>query len=347
VPPGLVEVGDKVGQRIATLLGNEATRWGAIDASLVEPIDALAALVAAGGKRLRPAFCFWAFVGAGGSPDDDRVIAAGAALEMLHTFALVHDDVMDGSDTRRGEPAIHRHFMDAHAARGYVGETRRFGEGAAILIGDFAFVWSDILLGTVDAATRGVFDELRIELCVGQFLDLAVAAEGNADRVRSALVEQYKSGKYTVERPLHLGATLAGADVTTIQMLSRYGLPVGEAFQLRDDLLALFGSQAAIGKPVGDDLREGKRTPLIAVATERATGADAELLARLGAPDLTEDEITAMIDMLDRVGARRTIETRIATLVDEAIAVLSEATLIPDARDALVAMARFIAWRDS
>lgn len=347
VPPGLVEVGARVGARIATLLADESTRWGAIDSSLVEPIEALAGLVAAGGKRLRPAFCHWAFVGAGGDPTDDRVVAAGAALEMLHTFALVHDDVMDGSDTRRGGPAIHRHFMDVHGARSYVGEARRFGEGAAILIGDFAFVWSSMLLGDVDAATRAVFDELRVELCVGQFLDLAVAAEGNADRTRSALVEQYKSGKYTVERPLHLGASLAGADPATIALLSAYGRPVGEAFQLRDDLLALYGAEAAIGKPVGDDLREGKRTPLIAVATERVTGSDATLLARLGAPDLTDGEVEAMITMLDRIGARSAIEARIAALVDDATTVLVDAPLTTDAREALAAMARYIAWRDA
>ena len=176
------------------------------------PSAPCASLIAAGGKRLRPAFCHWAFVGAGGDPDDPRVVSAGAALELLHTFALVHDDVMDGSDQRRGLPSVHRAFIDRHVGLGWQGDARRSGEGAAILVGDFAFVYADLILGEIPPEARAIFDELRLELCVGQYLDLVGTASGSRDPEQATRIERYKSSKYTVERPLHLGAALAGAE---------------------------------------------------------------------------------------------------------------------------------------
>src|SRR5262249_45703621 len=156
----------------------------------------------------RPAFCYWAFVGSGGDPEDGRVIDAGAALELLHTFALVHDDVMDNSDQRRGVPSVHRRFIDAHAAAGGATDSRRSGRGAAILIGDFAFVYADMLLGDIPPAARAIYHDLRLELCVGQYLDLVGTASGSRDVEQATRIERYKSGKYTVERPLHLGTAL-------------------------------------------------------------------------------------------------------------------------------------------
>ena len=181
-PPSLAAVGDRAEARIHTLLDRGARSAGAtIDGALQSALDALRDLVGAGGKRLRPAFCHWAFVGAGGDPDDQIAIDAGAALELLHSFALVHDDIMDGSDRRRGQPAVHRAFINQHEAAGWRGQARRFGEGAAILVGDFAFVYADVLMAGVSDEARAVFDELRIELCVGQFLDLSATATGGRD----------------------------------------------------------------------------------------------------------------------------------------------------------------------
>ena len=271
-PASLAAVGDRAEARIATLLDAEQARWQPVDASLSDALDALRDLVNAGGKRLRPAFCHWAFVGAGGDPDDTVTVDAGAALELLHTFALVHDDIMDGSDRRRGEQAMHRAFADRHRQRGWRGPAARFGDGAAILVGDFAFVYADLLMTDAPRAARAVFDELRIELCVGQFLDLSATATGARDADRARTIEWYKSGKYTVERPLHVGAALAGRLDELEDPLSAFGLPLGEAFQLRDDLLGVFGTESVTGKPVGDDLREGKLTPLLAAATARADG---------------------------------------------------------------------------
>jgi geranylgeranyl diphosphate synthase type I len=344
-PASLAAVGDRAEARIRVLLDAERQRWQPVDPSLSEALDALRALVVAGGKRLRPAFCHWAFVGAGGDPDDTVAVDAGAALELLHSFALVHDDIMDGSDFRRGEPAVHRAFEARHREGGWRGPAARFGEGAAILVGDFAFVYSDLLMAGAPPAARAIFDELRIELCVGQFLDLSATAAGARDATRARTIEWYKSGKYTVERPLHVGAALAGRLDELQAPLSAFGLPLGEAFQLRDDLLGVFGAEAVTGKPVGDDLREGKLTPLLAVATTRAEGDDLRLLERVGS-DLTPDEIAAICDLLVRSGAVAEIEAAIERLVAESLAALDRVPITEEAKAALADLGRFVAWRD-
>jgi geranylgeranyl diphosphate synthase type I len=346
VPPSLAVVGGRIERRIATLLDEEVARWRAVDPALAEPIVALRDLILAGGKRLRPAFCHWAYIGAGGAHDDEIVVDAGAALEMLHTFALVHDDVMDGSRLRRGLPAIHRQFMTRHDMQQWRGEARRYGEGAAILVGDFAFVYADVLLRSAPAVARPIFDELRLELCVGQFLDLEGTASASSDPVQAGRIERYKSGKYTVERPLHLGAALAGRLDTFAAPLSAFGLPLGEAFQMRDDILGVFGDTAITGKPVGDDLREGKLTPLVAAAAGRATGLAARMLDRLGDADLDDAEIAALQEVLIDTGAVEEVERRIERLVEQALDALSATPLAPEARVALEELSSFVAWRD-
>jgi len=346
VPASLAEVGSRVERRISTLIDDEVERWRVVDPDLAEPLVALRDLVLAGGKRLRPAFCHWAYVGAGGAPDDPAVVDAGAALEMLHTFALVHDDVMDGSNLRRGQPAIHRRFMTRHDTQRWRGETRRYGEGAAILVGDFAFVYADILLRSVPPVARPIFDELRVELCVGQYLDLEGTASGSSDPVQAERIERYKSGKYTVERPLQLGAALAGRLDELAAPLSAFGLPLGEAFQLRDDILGVFGDAAITGKPVGDDLREGKLTPLVATAAARATGSASRMLGQLGRADLDEAEIAGLQAVLVDTGAVDEVERGIERLVAQALDALSVAPIAPEARLALEELGVFVAWRD-
>jgi geranylgeranyl diphosphate synthase type I len=335
-----------VEQRIAGVLEGELARWSTVDPALVEPLAALRDLVLAGGKRLRPAFCHWAFVGAGGDPADPVVTDAGAALELLHTFALVHDDIMDGSATRRGTDTIHVQFEAAHAMAGWKGEARRFGEGVAILVGDLSFVYADQLLAGAPAAAHEVFTELRLEVNVGQYLDLLGTARGRVDESTARRISRFKSGKYTVERPLHLGAALAGRLDALAAPLSGYGLPLGEAFQLRDDLLGVFGDDEVTGKPVGEDLREGKPTLLYALAAQRASAADAAVLARYGAPDLDDDDVAALQDVLLGSGAVEAVEADIDRLVGEAVEALDGADFRPEARDALVELASFVAGRD-
>jgi geranylgeranyl diphosphate synthase, type I len=346
VPPSLSRVAPRVEERVRILLDGEAVRWCLVDKGLVEVLQALSEFVLCGGKRLRPAFCHWAFVGAGGDPDDPLVVDAGAALELLHAFALVHDDIMDGSTLRRGRTTVHLAFAGRHRAAGWRGEARRFGDGVAILVGDLALVYADLLLAGAPPAALDVFNELRIELNIGQYMDVAGTAQGRSDHATARRIACYKSGKYTVERPLHLGAALAGRFDDLAGSLSAYGLPLGEAFQLRDDLMGVFGQPAITGKPVGEDLRDGKPTPLLAIAASRVAGAASELLARVGAADLSEDEVGALQDLFVEVGAREETEQLIEELVGQAIAAIEAAALSPPARSALAELAGYVGRRD-
>jgi geranylgeranyl diphosphate synthase, type I len=345
VPASLARIAETIEARVSALLDDEAARWELVDADLGDPVRFLRDLVLAGGKRLRPAFCHWAYVGAGGT-DHDLLVDVGAALELLHAFALIHDDVMDGSDRRRGRSTTHRAFGDRHHAAEWRGESRRFGEGVAILVGDVAFVYADQLLDGVDATARRVWDELRIELNVGQYLDMLGTARGDADLTTARRIATYKSGKYTVERPLHLGAAMAGRLEELGAPLSAYGLPLGEAFQLRDDLLGVFGDASAIGKPVGDDLREGKPTPLLALARDRVDPAGARVLDRVGDPGLTADDIDTIRQAIAATGAVEEVERRIAALTEESLLAIEQAPLLAEARLALTELAAYVAWRD-
>jgi len=345
-PAALEGVAADVETRIFTLLDAEIDRWSAVDPSLAEPLEELRLLVGAGGKRLRPAFCFCAYLGSGGRPGNAGVVDAAAALELVHTFALVHDDVMDGSDRRRNRDAVHRHFVNRHDDARWRGESRRFGEGMAILVGDFSFVYADMLVRGAADAVLDVFDQLRVELCVGQSLDLVTTATADTAPEAARRIAQYKSAKYTVERPLHLGAALAGRLDELAAPFSAIGLPLGEAFQLRDDVLGAFGEADVTGKPVGDDLREGKATPLVALTAARADAGDGALLERLGASDLAADEIAGLQDLFVRSGALTEVEREIERLVAQTHRALAAAPISDDARALLSQLADYVAWRD-
>jgi geranylgeranyl diphosphate synthase, type I len=341
----LSTIADRVDARVRTLMTSELARWTQVDAQLAEPIDALSALVLAGGKRLRPAFAHWAFVGVGGDPEDQRIVDAGAGLELLHTFALIHDDIMDGSHTRRGAEAVHVQFVRSHRTFNGRGEDRRFGEGAAILVGDLAFVYADILMSSANPEAMQVFNELRVEVNIGQYLDLVGSVRGEPTLAAAQRICQYKSGKYTIERPLHLGAALAGKLPAVEAALSAYGMPLGEAFQLRDDIMGALGDNAITGKPVGDDLREGKPTALVARAREVATVGQRELLSRIGDPNLTDEEIAELQSILRATGSAQWVEGRIATLRDQSIGAIAQAGLTSGATEALTDLAFYVTDR--
>jgi geranylgeranyl diphosphate synthase type I len=232
--------------------------------------DVLTSFLLDSGKRLRPLFAYAGFAAAGGSLEKP-VVRAMAALELLQACALIHDDLMDGSDTRRGKPSIHRHFESMHVQKELDGFAPQYGLSAAVLLGDLALVWSDQMLNSAGLTNEQFsrvapyYNEMRVELMAGQFLDIHEQTQKTTSVDRSMKIARYKSGKYTIERPLHLGAAMSAAPSTEIySALSAYGLPLGEAFQLRDDLLGVFGDPSVTGKPAGDDLREGKPTlPLI------------------------------------------------------------------------------------
>jgi geranylgeranyl diphosphate synthase type I len=346
VPPSLSAVVPAVEARIDALLETEMGRWSLVDPELVPPLEALRRFVLEGGKRLRPAFCHWAFVGAGGDPADPAVVDAGAALELLHAFALLHDDVMDGSGLRRGQTTVHIDFAARHGTAGWRGEGRRFGEGVAILVGDLAFVYADLLMVGAPLSATDIFNELRVELNIGQALDLIGTAQARRDTPTARRIACYKSGKYTVERPLHLGAALVGRLGDLAGPLSAYGLPLGEAFQMRDDILGTFGDSTVTGKPVGEDLREGKPTPLLAITTDRADAAGRQLLDRVGSADLDADEVSAIQTLMVETGARAETERLVDELAAEAVAALDRAGLAPEATAALTELAAFVAHRD-
>jgi geranylgeranyl diphosphate synthase type I len=345
-PQSLLDVASRVDKRLEALLAVERERWAKVDADLVPPIDEIARLVLAGGKRLRPAFCFWGFVGAGGDPTDELVIDAGAALELLHAFALFHDDVMDGSLTRRGEPTTNAKFEASHGANKLAGESRRFGDGVAILVGDLAYVYSDQLMRNASPQAWTIWNELRIELNFGQYLDMLGSAMNERRREKAERICRYKSGKYTIERPLHLGALLAAPTRDDlIPVLSTYGLPLGDAFQMRDDVLGAFGDTAITGKPVGDDLREGKPTPLMAIATARANAAQLKELQLVGNQDLTPAQIARVQEVIRETGALDELETVITRLTDEAIAAVQNVPFAQSVRDEMITLAEYVSWR--
>ncbi|MBQ1038834.1 polyprenyl synthetase family protein [Micromonospora sp. C81] len=335
----------RVDKALTEFLAGQRGRLAAVDDALAPVAEAIEAFVLGGGKRLRPAFAYWGFRGAGGV-DGDQVVTALAALEFVQASALIHDDLMDRSDTRRGEPAVHRRFAARHRESGWGGDPDGFGDAAALLLGDLCLVWSDELLHSSGldlqalARARPVFDEMRTEVTVGQYLDVLTQATGDTSVERASKVARYKSAKYTVERPLLLGAALADATADVRTAYSAYGLPLGEAFQLRDDVLGVFGDPALTGKPAGDDLREGKRTFLVAAAGEATDDAGRELLfSRLGDPELDEQGVARLHELITASGALARTEQRIVTLTDAALAALTAVDLDTEARQALVDLA--------
>jgi geranylgeranyl diphosphate synthase type I len=295
-----------------------------------------------GGKRFRAAFCYWGYRSLAPAPDDERsLLRACAALELLHASALVHDDLMDASDTRRGRPATHRGFEAEHRGDGWRGDPEQYGAAAAILLGDLLLSWSEELLRRCGlplervAAAMGVFDLCRTEVIAGQFLDVSVQARGRADVDAAMTVLRYKSAKYSIERPLHIGAALAGATDDDLAALTAYGLPLGEAFQLRDDLLGVFGDAATTGKPAGDDLVEGKRTVLVALALDAAPDDDATLLDASLGTDLSPALLERLRAVIDDSGAHAQVEQVIEQLVAHALTALDATSAPDDARDVL------------
>jgi geranylgeranyl diphosphate synthase type I len=344
-PADLKRIRDQAGHALDEFLIRQREVLLGVGQDMLSWIDAIDELLE-GGKRLRPAFCYWGWRAAGGG-DCPQIHAGAAALELLHASALVHDDVMDASDTRRGRPSVHRRFAALHDAGHWSGSADSFGTGAAILIGDLLLAWTDELFhasGLPPAALqRGqpVLDAMRAELICGQYLDLLGQSAGNGTVAGALRVMRYKSAKYTIERPLHLGVTLAGPpEAQVLAACTAYGIPLGVAFQLRDDLLGVFGDPALTGKPASDDLREGKQTVLVAIARERASAAQRELLdRRLGDRQLDEAGAAELRALLTETGAVAECERMIDSGVAEALSSLSDAPVADEAKRALADLA--------
>jgi geranylgeranyl diphosphate synthase type I len=343
-----------IDDRITDFLDRQADRLGDLQPD-IDPLLALTGRLLAGGKRLRPAFCTWGYVAAAGLADDESrlapVLAAAASLELLHASALVHDDVMDGSDTRRGDPSAHRQFEGLHLAEGRLGDHETFGRAGAILLGDLLVMWSVEMLeraGLPPAslpAALAVAQAMRTEVTCGQYLDVAAQSRPLGSDLDHALaaanrVVEYKSARYTVYRPAQLGAIIGGGSTELVEALAAYGSPLGRAFQFRDDLLGVFGDPELTGKPVGDDLREGKRTVLIAYTMAHTDDAGrAQLAERLGDPALDADGVAALQRIIVACGAHEAVETMIADYYDEAMSALAGPEISAAGREGLAALA--------
>jgi geranylgeranyl diphosphate synthase, type I len=318
----------RVDKAVEDLLARQADVLDAIGDDLAPLMEALADLLR-GGKRLRPAFCYWGWRGAGG-PDEPEIVSVAASLELFQAAALIHDDVMDGSDTRRGRPSVHRRVAALHRGSHWLGSPESFGVAGAILAGDLCLSWCDEMYAgsglPADALLRGrsVFDRMRTELMCGQYLDMLESSQSSTTVERAKHVILYKSAKYTVAQPLLLGGTLAGASPALLSTYDTYGRALGEAFQLRDDVLGVFGDPETTGKPAGDDLREGKRTVLVALTLEHCSPAQAaQLRAGLGDPGLGPEGVDGLREVMAECGALAAVEEMITAQSERALVALA------------------------
>jgi geranylgeranyl diphosphate synthase type I len=349
VDPIRSEFRSAVAEALETFIAQKQTALATIGEELA-PLFATARSYLDSGKRLRPAFAYWGWRAAGGSAARAHrthgICVAGAAIELVHASALVHDDLMDDSATRRGRPSAHRQLARVRPPSNVGRQSAEFGQLAAILLGDMLLSWSDELLGQSGfkpkALARGriYFDLLRTEVVAGQYLDVLAQTSGASTVSDAMRVVRYKSAKYTVERPLQFGAALAKGSKTLLRSMSSYGLPLGEAFQLRDDVLGVFGDPRETGKPAGDDIRDGKRTLLLARAYDRADRAQRKVLdAQVGNVRIDAKGIDAVRSVLRETGALAAVETVIGELTSAALAALASAPIEDaEARHALEAL---------
>jgi geranylgeranyl diphosphate synthase type I len=322
----------------------------------LSPLSEFSRQFLSGGKRFRAQFCYW---GARTVTEQQgetlhATVSCASALEVFHAAALVHDDIIDNSDTRRGAPSAHRLFEGIHRAGGWAGNGPEYGRASGILLGDLLLGWSDELLdegldALADRASarraRSLFNAMRTEVTAGQYLDIlderAWVVQPEAELFGRALrVITYKSAKYSVQAPLVIGAALSGGDDAQLDALRSFGLPLGIAYQLRDDLLGVFGDSEVTGKPSGDDIREGKRTVLVALARQALDDpARRQLDAGLGDPRLGGEQVTALQELIRSSGAVDRVEGMIADYVAAALSAIADAPLRADAREELRSLA--------
>jgi len=357
--PSAVELASAVTDQLRVYLADRRAQAAYIGVDYDGLIAALEDFVLRGGKRVRPAFAYWGYRAVTAEPDapvGDDALLLFSALELLHACALVHDDVIDDSATRRGMPTAHIHFTELHRGRGWSGSPEQFGRSAAILLGDLSLVWADDIVTTVDLPretqlrVQRVWSDIRTEVLGGQYLDI-VAESSGAESIASAMnVNTYKTASYTISRPLQFGAA-AAADRPDVQRLfHELGTDLGVAFQLRDDVLGVFGDPAVTGKPSGDDLRSGKRTVLLAEALERADSTDpaaATLLRRGIGTDLTDSQVRELRRAIESVGALAAVEEHIEMLTRRGLAVLESAAINAPAKAGLTELARLAANRSA
>ncbi len=357
--PSAVELASAVTEQLRGYLAERRAAAAYIGTDYDELIAVMEDFVLRGGKRVRPAFAYWGYRAVTAEPDTrvtDDAMLLFSALELLHACALVHDDVIDDSATRRGWPTAHVHFTELHRSRGWRGSAEQFGRSAAILLGDLSLVWADDIVAGVGLPVDGqrrvqrVWSDIRTEVLGGQYLDIAAESSG-AESIDSAMrVNTFKTASYTISRPLQLGAAAAADRPDVQQIFYELGTDLGVAFQLRDDVLGVFGDPAVTGKPSGDDLRSGKRTVLLAEAVERAAASDpagAELLRAGVGADLSDAQVRQLCGVIESVGALAAVEDRIEVLTTRALGLLEGAAINAPAKAGLAELARLAANRSA
>ncbi|WP_370331175.1 bifunctional (2E,6E)-farnesyl/geranyl diphosphate synthase [Mycolicibacterium hippocampi] len=352
--PSAVELAAAVNEQLRGYLRDRRRDAAYIGTEYAVLTEAVEEFVLRGGKRLRPAFAYWGWRAVAGTEPDPGVLRLFSALELLHACALVHDDVIDASATRRGLPTVHRIFTERHRGNNWLGSPEQFGLSAAILLGDLALVWADDIIASAEldvAAHRRVqrvWAAIRTEVLGGQYLDI-VAESSGADTVASALtVNIYKTASYTISRPLQLGAAAAADCPEILEAFHEVGTSLGVAFQLRDDVLGVFGDPAVTGKPSGDDLRSGKRTVLLAEAIELAEKRDppaAKLLRTSVGTELSDAQVKEVCLAIESVGALAAVEDRITTLTRRALEIVNAAPIEARAKAGLAELAGLAANR--
>ncbi len=354
-----------LGPTLLGLVSREMTRFldsqeAATSRVVTSELLDLARTFTGGGKRLRPAFCYWGHVAASGHPADPTgLLRAAASLDLLHVSALVHDDIIDASDTRRGIPAAHHQFAAHHRELHGRGDADDFGRAAAILLGDLLLMWSIELFDVSGlpadrmARARPLLSAMRTEVTCGQYLDVGAsfgvsgATDLNEELAVARRILEYKTARYSVLRPLQVGAALGGGDVALESALADFGSLVGSAFQMRDDVLGVFGDPDVTGKPAGDDLREGKRTVLVLTALQRADAAQrATLEGVLGKNGMSDEQLRSARSIIEATGALAEAERLITDDVASAIQLITRTPMTDEGRTALVRLAELSAQRD-
>lgn len=357
----LADIAAAVQPRLVEFIADRRPMIDRVGPVFTEAAAGLERFVLSGGKRVRPAFAWAGWLAGGGSAGSGdggsgvsdgagAALTACASLEFVQACALIHDDIIDASLTRRGHPTTHREFAAMHAERAWAGSADRFGEAAGILLGDLALAWADDMYrgaGLAPAAyarADAAWAAMRTEVLGGQLLDIVGEVSGDESVAAAEQVVRFKTAGYTVERPLHLGAALAGAQEPVIEVLREIGVDLGVAFQLRDDLLGAFGDPAVTGKPSGDDLRSGKHTPMLAAALAGGGGAAAELRELVGT-DLDDDGVGRARAALRATGAPDAMQARVAELTERAGTAIDAAPIAPDARAVLGGLAAILVHR--
>lgn len=339
--------------RISLFLKQKKIQALEISSEASELVDEISRFIGAGGSRVRPAFFYSGYVAAGGRAHDAAVYAA-MCTEFLHTFALIHDDIVDRSATRRGRPTSHKAFEKLHKVKKFEGSRDHFGLSAAILAGDLAHTFAEEILTSAPfpqervRRARFYFDLMKSQVIAGEYLDVLGGYKKRLSEEEILTILEYKTAKYTVERPLQIGAVLAGAENGVLETFTAYAIPLGQAFQLQDDILGVFGDSGKMGKPVDSDIREGKKTVLIAKAYEWANGREKKLLERVvGNQEASSSDINKVREIIYRVGANDYATRLSHKLIEQSKEALGAAKLQEEGKVYLLAAADYLMNRTS